>query len=198
MSFDVRVHDLSSGYQYSFRITVPADSSYVFGRGRVVRYRNRCCRVASHQAFPRGSAKKVLIAIHTDSSAGKSMASRFGTSKRTRHVKLRFLFVQYLILQQVINLRKIEGVRNTADVLTKYVKADVLHKHLHHTRKVPSTTHFVFGAIFHMFEKNMQNSEIDFSRVPNNMLVKYMWHTLLNIHASHLVGFSDERRLSET
>ena len=31
------------------------------------------------------------INMHTDSTAGKSMATRFGTSKKTKHVELRFL-----------------------------------------------------------------------------------------------------------
>ena len=44
-----------------------------------------------------GIAKKAQITIRTDSSSGKSMATRFGASKRTRHVHLRFLFVQHLI-----------------------------------------------------------------------------------------------------
>ena len=35
-------------------------------------------------------SKHVNIRIHTDSTAGKSMATRFGTSKKTKHVQLRF------------------------------------------------------------------------------------------------------------
>ena len=42
-------------------------------------------------------SKKVNIRIHTDSTAGKSMAARFGTSKKTKHVQLRFLFIQELV-----------------------------------------------------------------------------------------------------
>ena len=36
-------------------------------------------------------AKSININIHTGSAAGKSMATRFGTSKKTKHVALRFL-----------------------------------------------------------------------------------------------------------
>ena len=39
-------------------------------------------------------AKSVNITVHTDSTATKSMATRFGTSKKTKHVELRFLYVQ--------------------------------------------------------------------------------------------------------
>ena len=38
-------------------------------------------------------AKKVNVIAHTDSTAGKSMATRFGTGKKTQHVELRFLYV---------------------------------------------------------------------------------------------------------
>ena len=40
---------------------------------------------------------KVHLFIHTDSTAGKSTASRYGTSRKTRHVQLRYLFVQELV-----------------------------------------------------------------------------------------------------
>ena len=73
-------------------------------------------------------AEKVRITLHTDSTAGKSMASRFGTSKRTRHVQLRYLFVQHLVLHNLVTIRKIDGTSNTSDVFTKYVKVDVLHQ----------------------------------------------------------------------
>ena len=53
--------------------------------------------------------RKASIIIRTDSSAGKSMASRFGTSKRTRHVQLRFLFLQHLVSDGQIQIRKVLG-----------------------------------------------------------------------------------------
>ena len=42
-------------------------------------------------------AKSVNITVHTDSAAGNSMATRFGTSKKTNHIELRFLYVQELV-----------------------------------------------------------------------------------------------------
>ena len=42
-------------------------------------------------------SKNVNIRTHTDSAAGKSMATRFGTSKKTKHVQLRFLLIQELV-----------------------------------------------------------------------------------------------------
>ena len=41
--------------------------------------------------------KKVNIRIHTDSSSGKSMATRIGSSKIAKHIELKHLFIQQLV-----------------------------------------------------------------------------------------------------
>ena len=70
------------------------------------------------------------IRIHTDSTAGKSMATRFGTSKKTKHVQLRFLFIQELVASGVVSIKKVSGTSNPCDVMTKYITKDVLQRHL--------------------------------------------------------------------
>ena len=75
-----------------------------------------------------GLAKKVSVIAHTDSTAGKSMATRFGTGKKTKHVELRFLYMQNLVQMGLLRMAKIEGVRNPADLMTKYVATDVLQR----------------------------------------------------------------------
>ena len=65
---------------------------------------------------------------HTDSSAGKSMATKFGTGETTKHVELRFLCAQNLVQMGPLRLAKIEGTRNPADLMTKYVATDVLQR----------------------------------------------------------------------
>ena len=70
------------------------------------------------------------IRIHTDSTAGKSMATRFGTSKKTKHVQLRFLFIQELVASGVVSIKKVSGTSNPSDVMTKYITKEVLHRHL--------------------------------------------------------------------
>ena len=70
------------------------------------------------------------VVIHTDSTAGKAMSSRFGTSRKTRHVQLRYLFMQDLVKDGVIMLRKVLGTENPADVCTKHVTQDTLLRHL--------------------------------------------------------------------
>ena len=72
-------------------------------------------------------ARRVRVIVHTDSTAGKSIASRFGTGKRTKHVELRFLCMQNLISSGLLRLCKIHTKDNPADLLTKYVSTEVLH-----------------------------------------------------------------------
>ena len=73
-------------------------------------------------------AKKVIVIAHTDSTARKSMATRFGTGKKTKHVELRFLYVQSLVQMGLLRTAKIDGTRNPADLMTKYVATDVLQR----------------------------------------------------------------------
>ena len=73
---------------------------------------------------------RVHLFVHTDSTAGKSMASRYGTSRKTRHVQLRHLFVQELVTSGVITIRKVLGTLNNADILTKYVNKETWARHV--------------------------------------------------------------------
>eukprot|EP00971_Amphidinium_carterae_P153206 3037194-Amphidinium_carterae.1 len=62
----------------------------------------------------------------TDSSAGKSMATRQGISKTGKHIMLRYLFVQDLVAAGTIKVGKVSTVNNLADIFTKYGSAAVL------------------------------------------------------------------------
>ena len=77
-----------------------------------------------------GFAKTCSITLYTDSAAGKSMSNRWGTTRKTKHIELRFLFVQELILSGVIVVKKVLGTLNPADIMTKYVSKDTLQRHL--------------------------------------------------------------------
>ena len=69
-------------------------------------------------------AKKISVIAHTDSTAGKSMATRFGTGKKTKHVELRFLYMQNLVQMGLLKMAKIHGQQNPADLMTKYVATE--------------------------------------------------------------------------
>ena len=75
-------------------------------------------------------AKTCNLVVYTDSTAGKSMATRFGTTRKTKHIELRFLYTQELVLSGIVTIKKILGTNNPADILTKYVSKDTLLRHL--------------------------------------------------------------------
>jgi hypothetical protein len=70
------------------------------------------------------------IMIFTDSTAGRSMATRFGTTRKTKHIELRCSYMQELVVSGLVIIKKVLGTNDPADILTKYVSKDVLHKHL--------------------------------------------------------------------
>ena len=77
------------------------------------------------------NTNKANIKIHTDSSSGKSIATRIGTGKKTKHVELKHLFIQQLVALNHLRIIKIHTNDNPADIFTKYVSADTLQRHLH-------------------------------------------------------------------
>ena len=73
-------------------------------------------------------AKPFELIVYTDSSSGKALASKLGLTSKSKHVQLRFLFMQDLVASGQLKLSKIPSERNPADVLTKYLQASTLHK----------------------------------------------------------------------
>ena len=74
---------------------------------------------------------RVNVKIHTDSTSGKSIATRIGSSKKAKHIDLKYLFIQQLVHNGILTIHKVGTHDNPADIFTKYVTADILHKHLH-------------------------------------------------------------------
>ena len=61
---------------------------------------------------------KMKVRVWTDSSAGKSVAMRRGLGK-LRHVELKWLWVQDMVKEGRLEIRKVWGEENVADHLTK-------------------------------------------------------------------------------
>ena len=76
------------------------------------------------------NVQKVNIKIHTDSSSGKNMATRIGSSRKAKHIDLKHLFTQQLISHDIVRLNKIHTNENPADIFTKYISTETLHRHL--------------------------------------------------------------------
>ena len=62
----------------------------------------------------------VKLIMYTDSSAGKSIASRQGLGK-VRHLETKYLWLQQAVFQKRLEIRKVKGTENPGDVLTKYL-----------------------------------------------------------------------------
>jgi hypothetical protein len=73
---------------------------------------------------------KTMLTCYTDSTAGKSLATRFGASKKTRHIDTRKLYMQELVTRGLLRLCKVLGTENMADLGTKYLTAENIQKHL--------------------------------------------------------------------
>ena len=67
----------------------------------------------------------VRIRLCVDSSAAKAMASRSGV-ERVRHMEVRFLRLQDVVMRKRLELKKICGKKNPADVLTKPLSHSVV------------------------------------------------------------------------
>ena len=73
---------------------------------------------------------KVAMTVMTDSTSAKAMATRIGVTKLTKHIQLRFLYMQDLVANNIVKIKKVGTKENPADVLTKVVPTAVLHYHL--------------------------------------------------------------------
>ena len=71
----------------------------------------------------------MVINLHTDSSAAKSLVSRSGPGKKSKHIELKYLFLQELIQDGQVRIRKVGTHDNYADLMTKYLSGDTTRKH---------------------------------------------------------------------
>ena len=62
---------------------------------------------------------KVMTRIHTDSTSGKSIATRIGSCKKAKHIELKHLFVQQLVQSGILTIHNRGAVDNLVDIFTK-------------------------------------------------------------------------------
>lgn len=67
--------------------------------------------------------------VKTDASAALCIAHRVGLG-RTRHIHTQYLWIQREVNAKQVRIDKVKTTDNPADVLTKYLSADVIWKHL--------------------------------------------------------------------
>ena len=73
---------------------------------------------------------KCRLGGYTDATAAIGIAQRAGVG-RTRHIDVAMLWIQQKILQEWINVAKVCGLANPADMFTKHVPQEVCVKHMH-------------------------------------------------------------------
>ena len=73
---------------------------------------------------------KVMTRIHTDSTSGKSIATRISSSKKAKHIELKRLFVQQLVQSG----KTIRSQRRNIGYLSRH-----LHQ-VHWSRRAPDTS----------------------------------------------------------
>ena len=66
---------------------------------------------------------KMRIRLWVDSSAAKSIASRIGLG-RVRHLEVKFLWLWEVLRDKRLEVKKVHGAQNPADILTKPKSAE--------------------------------------------------------------------------
>ena len=75
-------------------------------------------------------APKTTLIARTDSTSAKAIAGRLGLSKQTKHIQLRYLYMQDLTQNGLLRMEKVHTSENPADTLAKYLPGHVLNYHL--------------------------------------------------------------------
>ena len=77
------------------------------------------------------SNTKVTARVHTDSTSGKSITTRIGSSKKVKHIELKHSIIQQLVHNGILSIHTVGTLDNLADIPTKIVGADTLRRHLY-------------------------------------------------------------------
>ena len=76
-----------------------------------------------------GFQVKKDLQLHTDSSAAKSFVSRKGLGKM-KHLEIRDLWLQREVALGRVVVNKVDGLKNPADLMTKYLRKDEIESRL--------------------------------------------------------------------
>ena len=70
-------------------------------------------------------------ATRTDSTAAMGIVHRTGIGGRTRHVNLQYLWIQSESRTGGLGLKKVGSDENVADLMSKFLKHEVVQEHIH-------------------------------------------------------------------
>ena len=106
----------------------------------------------SFSTSPSLTTTKSPIHIFTDSTSALSLSNKLGLNKGSKHIALRYLFVQDIQATGLVNIQRVTSHNNPADIYTKCVTSPVLERHLRHNGIIE--LHIEEGEInyFHILE----------------------------------------------
>jgi hypothetical protein len=81
------------------------------------------------RSLVRDFSRNCALRVHVDSSAAIGICRRTGVGK-VRHLDTRLLWVQELVRDGTIEVIKVAGTENPADLMTKHLAADLISAHL--------------------------------------------------------------------
>eukprot|EP00971_Amphidinium_carterae_P192487 3819629-Amphidinium_carterae.8 len=106
----------------------------------------------------------VTMTINTDNSSGKAVASRLGLNRKSKHVQLRFLYIQDAVQRGKLIVKEIRTTHNPANVLTKHLPAAAIQP-LHGTPAKTTTTTTATQHDLQLVNRLRQQS-LDFGVLP--------------------------------
>ena len=74
------------------------------------------------------SDDQIISSLQTDSSSAKSLVSRSGPGRKTRHIQMKPFYLQGFILDGQVKVFKVRAEGNTADILTTYLSGEITQK----------------------------------------------------------------------
>jgi hypothetical protein len=83
----------------------------------------------SHVMVELGFDVQQELQLHTDSSAAKSFVSRKGLGKM-KHLEIRDLWLQREVSLGKVVVNKVDGKKNPADLMTKYLRKEEIEERL--------------------------------------------------------------------
>ena len=90
----------------------------------------------------------VTIHVHTDSTGAKAVCTRTGLSPKTKHMQLRYLWLQQIYSDATALLHKVGTLDNLADLLTKFVNVNVLEKLTSKIGLIDLNVGIILGAVY--------------------------------------------------
>ena len=73
--------------------------------------------------------QSIKIDLYTDASAAKAIATRRGLGK-VRHMAVHLMWLQEKVANGELQILKVRGEANPADLLTKYLAQEIMHRHM--------------------------------------------------------------------